>query len=58
MPDSVGVKHVLIPASEKALADSLFQVVKSGKNTIEAVAAQYSSDPTCDLGRMAPDVFR
>lgn len=57
MPDSVGVKHVLLPASEKALADSLFQVVKSGKNTIEAVAAQYSSDPTCDLGRMAPDVF-
>ena len=57
MPDSVGVKHVLLPATEKALADSLYEVVKSGKNTIEAVAAEYSSDPTCDLGIMAPDVF-
>ncbi len=57
MPDSVGVKHVLLPAAEKALADSLLNVVKSGKNTIEAVAAEYSSDPTCDLGVVAPEIF-
>ncbi len=43
-PDSVKARHILI-REDVALADSLYNVVKSGKNNFADVARQYSEDP-------------
>lgn len=43
MPDSVFVKHILLPSTDEAKADSLLKVIKGGANFAE-LAAQYSLD--------------
>ena len=43
VPDSVFVKGVLLQGVQTELADSLLNVLKTGKDNLENVAAQYSS---------------
>lgn len=59
LPDSIGAKHILLPANEMQKADSLVKVLKSGGNFGE-LAREYSYDPSAaqnggDLGRFSPD---
>lgn len=44
MSDSAFVQHVLLQGADAAMADSLLEVIKSGKNTLQAVAETYSAD--------------
>ena len=41
VPDSVGVRHIVLPYTQEALADSLLTVLKNGANFAQ-IAAQYS----------------
>lgn len=43
LPDSVFVKHILLPVTDKAKADSLLNVVKKGGNFAQ-IAQEYSLD--------------
>lgn len=58
MPDSLGAKHILLARNEKALADSLVRVIRSGSN-FQTLAYEFSNDQSVfqnggDLGRFAP----
>ena len=44
LPDSVFVKHILLQGDNIAKADSLLNVLKSGKESISNVATLYSAD--------------
>ena len=44
VPDSVFVKHILLQGEQEALADSLVDVLKRGKESFANVAALYSAD--------------
>ncbi len=48
LPDSVHVRHILIPATSQeeglAMADSLLRQIKSGSSTFEQMASLYSAD--------------
>lgn len=39
LPDSIGLSHIVLPATEKNLADSLYNALKGGANFAEAAAA-------------------
>ncbi len=39
LPDSIGLSHIVLPASEAALADSLFAALKGGASFAEAAKA-------------------
>ena len=41
VPDSMGIRHIVLPYTQEALADSLLTVLKGGANFAQ-VAAQYS----------------
>lgn len=59
LPDSIGARHILLPAAEKALADSLLTVLRNGGD-FAAVADEYSLDtatPGGDLGVFAPELM-
>ena len=61
MPDSVGIKHILLEKSEKAVADSLAGLIRKGSD-FTALAQEYSLDETVmenggDLGRLDPSLF-
>ncbi len=53
-PDSLGAKHILLTAAQKSSADSIVKALKGGAS-FEALASQYSMDPTVDLGHFAPE---
>ena len=44
IPDSVYVRHILLQGEQESLADSLVNVLKSGKESFSNVAALYSAD--------------
>lgn len=44
MLTDVTVSHIMLPLGSEALADSLLQVIKSGKTPYETVAEQFSRD--------------
>ena len=44
VPDSVFVKHILLQGDQEALADSLVNVLKSGRESFANVASLYSAD--------------
>ena len=44
VPDSVFVKHILLQGEQEALADSLVDVLKRGRESFANVAALYSAD--------------
>ncbi|MBQ5878686.1 MAG: SurA N-terminal domain-containing protein [Alistipes sp.] len=48
-PDSLGIRHIVLPYTENELADSLMTVLKGGADFAE-VAAQYSLAQTAQLG--------
>lgn len=59
LPDSIGAKHILVPATDTQLADSLVNVLKSGGD-FAALSAQYSMDKQAnqrggDLGIFPPE---
>jgi peptidyl-prolyl cis-trans isomerase D len=56
MPDSVGARHILLPAARKASADSLVAAIRGGAD-IFALAPLYSVDQMVDLGRFAPEMM-
>jgi peptidyl-prolyl cis-trans isomerase D len=56
MPDSVGARHILLPASRAASADSLVTAIKGGAD-IFALAPVYSMDQMVDLGRFTPETM-
>lgn len=39
LPDSIGLSHIVVPATESALADSLYTALKGGANFAKAAAA-------------------
>lgn len=41
VPDSMGIRHIVLPYTQEALADSLLTVLKGGADFAQ-VAAQYS----------------
>ncbi len=67
VPDSVRARHILLPAqaSSRSLADSLINLIKTGTNTFEELAQQFSTDPGSsslggdlgysNVGRMVPE---
>jgi peptidyl-prolyl cis-trans isomerase D len=61
IPDSLGARHILLPADSVQLADSLVGAIRRGGN-FAALATQYSVDPSAaqnggDLGRFAPETM-
>jgi peptidyl-prolyl cis-trans isomerase D len=56
MPDSVGARHILLPAAKAASADSLVKAIKGGKSILE-LAPVYSADTSVDLGVFAPEMM-
>jgi peptidyl-prolyl cis-trans isomerase D len=54
MPDSVGARHILLPAGSATVADSLVRAIRGGAD-IFALAPSYSIDQMVDLGRFPPD---
>lgn len=61
MPDTVGAMHILLPRSERALADSLVGVIRGGAD-FETLAMEYSADRSVaqnggDLGKFAPELL-
>jgi peptidyl-prolyl cis-trans isomerase D len=56
MSDSVGARHILLPAARKASADSLVTAIRGGAD-IFALAPLYSVDQTVDLGRFPPEMM-
>jgi peptidyl-prolyl cis-trans isomerase D len=59
MPDTLGAKHILLPATSATLADSLVTVLRRGSD-FAALSAEFSIDPGAqtqggDLGRFAPE---
>jgi peptidyl-prolyl cis-trans isomerase D len=56
-PDSVGARHLLLPATTSAtLVDSLVGAIKGGAD-IFALAPTYSMDQMVDLGRFVPEMM-
>lgn len=49
LPDSMGLRHVMLPYNEVALADSLLTVLRNGGN-IAQIAADYSVAQTAAMG--------
>lgn len=49
LPDSIGIRHIVLPYTETALADSLMTALKGGANFAEA-ATQYSVAQTAANG--------
>ena len=47
VPDSVRARHILLPAeaASRSLADSLINLIKTGTNTFDELAQQFSTDP-------------
>ncbi len=56
LPDSVGARHILLPPTMKASADSLVRAIRGGAD-IFALAPIYSMDQMVDLGRFPPDAM-
>lgn len=56
MPDSVGARHILLPAANAAVADSIARAVRGGKSIFE-LAPTYSMDPNVDLGVFPPEMM-
>jgi peptidyl-prolyl cis-trans isomerase D len=56
MPDSVGARHILLPATRAASADSLVTAIRGGAD-IFALAPLYSIDRMVDLGRFPPETM-
>ncbi len=56
MPDSVGARHILLPATRAASADSLVNAIRGGAD-IFALAPLYSIDQMVDLGRFPPEMM-
>jgi peptidyl-prolyl cis-trans isomerase D len=56
MPDSVGARHILLPANKAASADSLIKAIKGGKSILE-LAPLYTADTSVDLGVFAPEMM-
>lgn len=59
LPDSIGAKHILLPATDAARADSLVAAIKKGSD-FATLATEFSSDETAnlkggDLGVFSPD---
>ncbi len=59
MPDSLGAKHILVPPTQKKLADSLVDAIRKGAD-FEALAREHSIDQSAlmnggDLGHFAPE---
>ncbi len=59
LPDSVGARHILLPAGEQERADSILKALKGGASFAE-LSDLYSDDPQAklrggDLGIFAPD---
>lgn len=49
LPDSVFVKHILLQADQTSLADSLVNVLNSGKESFANIAALYSADQNANV---------
>jgi peptidyl-prolyl cis-trans isomerase D len=56
MPDSVGARHILLPATKAASADSIITAIKGGKSILD-LAPLYSIDQTVDLGVFPPEMM-
>jgi peptidyl-prolyl cis-trans isomerase D len=56
MPDSVGARHILLPATNAAVADSIATAIRGGKSIFE-LAPSYTMDQTVDLGVFPPDMM-
>jgi peptidyl-prolyl cis-trans isomerase D len=56
LPDSVGARHILLPATLKASADSIATAIRGGAD-IFALAPLYSIDQSVDLGRFPPEMM-
>lgn len=59
LPDTIGARHILLPAGQQAKADSLVAVIRKGGN-FSSLASEFSADQGSaqrggDLGRFAPD---
>lgn len=59
MPDSIGAKHILLPAGDKERADSLVKALKGGSD-FGSLAAEFSLDQSAlqnngDLGIFPPE---
>lgn len=50
MSDSAYVQHVLLQGESESLADSLLNVISTGKNTLANVAMTYSADQSMNNG--------
>lgn len=48
-PDSIDVRHILLPAGQNAAADSIVAAIKSGTTSFEAAAMQNSMDTQTSL---------
>jgi peptidyl-prolyl cis-trans isomerase D len=55
LPDSVGARHILLPAGSTS-ADSLVRAIRGGAD-IFALAPLYSIDQMVDLGRFPPEMM-
>lgn len=49
MPDSVNFSHIMLDPTNKAMADSLIGVIRSGNATFAELAALYSNDPQTSI---------
>ena len=59
LPESIGARHILLPADKKAQADSILTALKGGASFAE-LSEKYSIDPQAklrggDLGVFSPD---
>lgn len=60
IPDSVGARHIILAADQKALADSIATVLKSGKGNFAELVAAHSLDQSTaggDLGHFDPQLM-
>ena len=56
VPDSMGIRHIVLPYTQEALADSLLTVLKGGADFAQ-VAAQYSVYDATEVGVMPFSAF-
>ncbi len=56
MPDSVGARHILLPATSTRVADSLVRAIRGGASLVD-LAIVYSLDDVAEIGVFPPQMM-